>query len=252
MGLQLNSSWHIRPPAVAAAVFVIAAIAMDVLHVSSGPRVWMTATSSDIGSVLPGTVASSEFTICNSGGGILILSDAETTCGCTGVDISQLEVSSGDSSVVRVTLRVPMAEGAVQQAVSISTNDPECPTVRFLIYANATWSVVTDTKEVVFENLASSSASVRFVRLRSVFGAPFNITAATSSASFITMKHSQGDATSHLIEVRCDPDAPCGLNESIWIGTNLDGGRSIRIDVRGNTSSLLNEEASHCSPTPAT
>lgn len=68
-----------------------------------------------------------EFTIKNTGDGVLNITRVSTSCGCTVAQPEKKELQPGESTVVKATLNLAGRNGPITKTVTIFSNDPENP-----------------------------------------------------------------------------------------------------------------------------
>lgn len=81
----------------------------------------------DFGTIVQNVPATVEFEFTNTGTGILIISEAEGSCGCTVPEWPKAPIAPGKTGVIKVIYDAKKA-GPFQKSVTITSNDPNSPT----------------------------------------------------------------------------------------------------------------------------
>jgi len=126
------------------------------------PRLWMSAESWDFGTKYHGEPADYEVELKNVGAGPLMFS-IRTSCGCTAIaqltqatrlngSQFQYQLDPGKSDVLKVTYNTRKQTPTVSQQVTITTNDPEKPSISFAVSGK-----VADLYQSVGEDAASGT-----------------------------------------------------------------------------------------------
>ncbi|GIK20422.1 MAG: DUF1573 domain-containing protein [Leptolyngbya sp. PLA2] len=90
----------------------------------------------DFGSILDDRPVTTRFTFVNDGSATLRITGIAPSCKCTSGVIETAECDPGESGAISVSFDPSGRDGAQAQFVTLSTNDPERPTVRLDIRAN--------------------------------------------------------------------------------------------------------------------
>jgi hypothetical protein len=89
-----------------------------------GPRITVEPESFDFGKALQNKTLTKEFSIRNFGTEDLVIENVETTCGCTAAIPETKVIKPGGSTALRVELQTRTANGKLERAVNIRSNDP--------------------------------------------------------------------------------------------------------------------------------
>ena len=103
------------------------------------PEIAVSETLYDFGTIGPKDVVKQTFAIRNTGKGILTISNAYTTCGCTTADFSSSVIPAGKVALVTVTFDAGFHDTrgqAVRRGIIIENNDPNQSKVEIWIKAN--------------------------------------------------------------------------------------------------------------------
>jgi mono/diheme cytochrome c family protein len=99
------------------------------------PKIKVAEKEHAFGSVEEGTEVPHVFKIQNIGGKPLQVS-AETSCGCTQLDLSTQKVLPGESAELKVTMDTSLKKGFVSKIINVHSNDPQTPILPLTISAN--------------------------------------------------------------------------------------------------------------------
>jgi hypothetical protein len=78
----------------------------------------------DFGNIPQGKPVSVEFTFTNNGDGPLVITDVQTSCGCTASDYPKEPIAAGKSSKIKVTYNAA-AMGAFSKTITVRSNEGE-------------------------------------------------------------------------------------------------------------------------------
>lgn len=95
---------------------------------SMEPTIMFDKTFFNYGDVKQGGNGVAEFVVRNSGGGLLIINNVKTSCGCTEVDFPQHPLSSGESAVIKVKYNTNIV-GEIKRSIVVNSNDAKTPKV---------------------------------------------------------------------------------------------------------------------------
>jgi hypothetical protein len=107
-----------------------------------------------------------DFPIKNVGTAVLMLEVNQTTCTCTGIDLSSKSVKPGETAIATVRYNAERATtGTYQQGGTIVTNDPENREIMLSVKGIFTSSIVVTPNFVFFPSIPateSRSTTIRF------------------------------------------------------------------------------------------
>lgn len=134
-----------------------AAPAVTSVNDPNRPQAVVDATTFDFGSMTNQDIREREFTITNNGQNELVLSQVSTSCDCTYAYITannetsprftmhdtnswSVSLKKGEKATVKVVYEpsIMPVQGQVSRLVSVTTNDPNQPTITFTVNANVT------------------------------------------------------------------------------------------------------------------
>lgn len=104
------------------------------------PRVELDQREIHLGTLVRGQKADAEFTLRNAGGAELRIEQAKPGCGCTVVSFDET-IPPGGKGVIRAVMDSTTLSGDVGRGITVSTNDPERPTLFLVVRAQVLSSV---------------------------------------------------------------------------------------------------------------
>lgn len=150
----------------AAAAIALASVATAQNEARPAGDIEFDIIETDFGSILDDKVVHAEFTFTNKGDAPLTIKSMSSTCGCTKPElVGHQPISSdgkfdakfepGATGTIRVGFKPVGKSGNQDQAVTITTDDPDEPTVRLVIKAVVTPVVVVEPFQLALGNIPS-------------------------------------------------------------------------------------------------
>lgn len=100
-----------------------------VKHASSTePVIAFEKTFFNYGDVEQGGNGIAEFVVKNDGGGLLVIQNVKTSCGCTEVSFPEHPLASGESAVIKVKYNTNIV-GEIKRSIVVNCNDANTPKV---------------------------------------------------------------------------------------------------------------------------
>ena len=109
-----------------------------------GPKASAPQTEFDFGTVEQGKIATHDFTLINTGGDILKITDVHASCGCTVAKPDKNELAPGETTNIKVEFNSAGREGKQEKMIYVKTNDPNNPELKYKFTGNV--SVVSEMK----------------------------------------------------------------------------------------------------------
>jgi hypothetical protein len=106
------------------------------LKIRSGPRVDITPSQVDLGTVQVGQEVRQTLMLRKAGNARLLVTDVRPTCPCVRVELAERALMPGDTEQVIAVFKAS-SPGAKQQQVLVQTNDVQEPVVVLAFLANA-------------------------------------------------------------------------------------------------------------------
>ncbi len=108
----------VRLSALLAVIFVSAAIA------AAQPVIGVSQDTVDFGTVTPRQWVAGTVEVYNRGSDTLVISNIETSCGCTAATPDASRIAFMETATIRVSINIEHKTGHIVQWVRIKTNDP--------------------------------------------------------------------------------------------------------------------------------
>lgn len=109
-----------------------------------GPKVGVQQIEHDFGNINQGDVVKHTFVIANNGGDLLKINDVRASCGCTAAKPEKNELKPGESTNINVSFNSKGRKGPQVKTITVTTNDPEKPSLTLNIKCNV---IVSEVKE---------------------------------------------------------------------------------------------------------
>lgn len=100
------------------------------------PKIFVPSDSFDFGNIPEGQTVIHNFIIVNTGGDVLKLGQVISSCGCTAAEPEKKELKPGESTTMKVEFNSVGRAGKQVKQISVSSNDPVTPRVKFVISGN--------------------------------------------------------------------------------------------------------------------
>jgi hypothetical protein len=102
----------------------------DSSSLSKMPQMMFSDTAHNFGNLKDGEVVEYDFKFTNTGGVPLLVTGAESTCGCTASDFNRAPIAPGASDRIRVRFDSKGKSGHQEKTVTIFANTPNTPTLQ--------------------------------------------------------------------------------------------------------------------------
>ena len=101
-----------------------------------GPKISVLHSEYNFGDINSGDKVSYNFTLTNSGGDLLKITDVRASCGCTAAKPEKNELKPGESTQIKVEFNSQGRKGNQVKYIYVKTNDKENPEVKLKISGN--------------------------------------------------------------------------------------------------------------------
>lgn len=195
----------------------------SVVAAEATPKLYIESESKDFGKVRIGDVVRHEFVITNRGLGSLTVEEANKTCSCTIVLLSNV-IRASESSTITLESRVD-APGKAEIHVDVTTNDPLQRTIALRLQFEGVRSLDVHYDKNALTNLyANKSLSLPFTFTSYKEEMPFKITKIATSAEWILPPEPHTflgkSLPVHVLDFEFVPISQGVINENILIRTN--------------------------------
>lgn len=135
------------------------------------PKIELSETLFDFGTVWQGEPLSKDFTVKNTGDAPLTL-DVETSCGCTTPTKPKSPLGPGESDKLTITYRSDHRKGPANQRVTIKTNDPANPTLTVTVRGEVKPMYSAEPDRVNFGRVYPDSTGSVTIEIKNLYTDP--------------------------------------------------------------------------------
>jgi hypothetical protein len=125
------------------------------------PKISVQQLDYDFGDISQNEPVTHAYVITNNGGDLLVIKDVKAACGCTAAKPEKSELKPGESTSISVTFNPKGRKGPQNKTVTVTSNDPEKPTITLTFKCNIIVTEVSNT---------GSGASIFFPETQHDFG----------------------------------------------------------------------------------
>lgn len=177
------------------------------------PQIQFPYRSYSLGAIPAGATDSHPFVFMNSGRVPLFISQIESSCSCTASLLSATEILPHGTSTLLVTVSTDGQWGSHQQTITLTTNDPNEPSVSVDIFYNIEEPFSISTSHIAFGYLEPWRGATSEIILTGHSSRPFEIASVTSTIESLkiscrrrfTSTRLRDDLFRQVIEVGIDP-----------------------------------------------
>lgn len=102
----------------------------------TSPQIFVEKNQHDFGKVKEGSVVNWELKFKSAGDSTLIISDVQTSCGCTAALLSKDKLKPGESGTVKIELNTRGMKGKKSRTIAINSNDPLNPRMVITLFVD--------------------------------------------------------------------------------------------------------------------
>jgi len=208
---------------------------------AAAPKIEVTPETRDAGTVAKGQMVEAVFTVKNTGGSDLVISDARPSCGCTVASFDKV-IKPGAEGKIQSSVDTKSFSGPISKSVLVVSNDPERPQMNLFIKAMVKPFVdVLPQAFVRFSVIKGDNASQDVVLMSEEKG--FRPTIAETSQPYVKAEVlPAGDkdkipgrpGEQYKVHITVLPDAPEGLlNAPIRVATGVTQQPTVEIPISG-------------------
>lgn len=206
----------------------------------AAPRIEVSETTFDFGTIYQQMSASHTFRIRNTGTSTLKLENIKSTCGCTAALPAQREIPPGGETELKVTFDSGSMRDRIVKHVHIDSNDPNKPRVTLTISGRVLIEIDSTTKSIYIGKISPGEAIERTIEIYAVDVNSFKILKVSSdhpSVKVSTPTLLSDKKTRYRLTVTCGPFKELGrFNAKVTIHTDLSHTKEITIPVFGKMS----------------
>lgn len=208
---------------------------------AAAPKMEIAPETKDAGTVAKGQVVEAVFTVKNTGGADLVISDARPSCGCTVASFDKV-IKPGGEGKIQSSVDTKSFSGPISKSVLVVSNDPDRPQMNLFIKALVKPYVdVLPQAFVRFSVIKGDNAGQEVVLISDEKG--FRPTIAETSQPYVKAeilpagdkdKIAGRSGDQYKVRINVTPDAPEGLlNAPIRVATGVAQQPTVEIPVSG-------------------
>jgi hypothetical protein len=201
------------------------------------PRVEVEQPIFDFGEVLQGETVVHTFVFRNVGDAMLMIDRVKSTCGCTGVLLSEKEIPPGGSGTVKATFNSGRFRGHVMKRILLYSNNPGVDPVTFTVKGTVILPLEVQPDRIDLGGVTVGVPKTVTAELINRSGKPLTLanlrTSNTAFRAEVTSNNVEINGSTEL-RVIAEPDATTiSLRGEVFIRLGESGGGEIRIPVSG-------------------
>ena len=185
-----------------------------------GPKATVQVTEYEFGNVEQGKIVDHNFTITNTGGDLLKITDVRASCGCTAAKPEKSMLKPGESTSIVVSFNSTGRLGAQQKFVYVVTNDPANQEIKLKISGN----VLAPGSSLSLEKLPK----IHFPETQYDFGVVKEGDVVSHTFKFVN----QGKETLDITDIKTSCGCTAALVSSKKIEPGKDGTIKIDLDTK--------------------
>ncbi len=139
------------------------------------PKIEVAQPVFDFGEVLQGGVVEHTFVFSNSGDAKLVVDRVKSTCGCTGVLLSEKEIPAGGTGTIKAKFNSGNFRGQVEKRILLYSNDPSGAPVHFTVKGTVLLPLEMKPERVIFGAVEVGQTKTITVEVINRSGATFNL-----------------------------------------------------------------------------
>lgn len=242
----MSSSIPARVPLAAALVLAFALPVLadenhapaDAKPATSGtPKAVLEETTFNGGDIPKGETVEHDFIVKNAGNAELLITSVKPACGCTVSDFDKV-VAPGKTGKIKLKVDTARFKGPISKSATVTTNDPEQPSIRLVMNANVQTYVDVLPRDSVFFRQYRGEAEEKKeeLTLKSNEEGDFKVKEVQVTGEGIKYELTPGAAGSkeYKLAVWMDRQAPIGnVNGSLKVLTSSAKEPQVEIPVRG-------------------
>ena len=191
-----------------------------------GPKAVIKQTEYDFKSIEQGKIVNHNFTITNTGGDLLKITDVRASCGCTAAKPDKSELKPGESTAIKVSFNSSGRLGPQVKFVYVNTNDPANNEIKLKI----TGDVVSLENSTVSNNLPK----IYFPETQYDFGIVKEGAVVTHTFKFVN----KGKATLDISDIKTSCGCTVASVSSKQIAPGKNGTMKIDLDTKNRQGKM--------------
>lgn len=133
---------------------------------TAAPTINIETSVYDFGKVLCGETVKHDYVVKNTGAGTLIISNVQSSCGCTTATNTSKEISPGKQGLISIEFHTANFSGPVKKTLAVTSNDPNKPLVNIQVKGTV-WKPIEVTPPAAsfMSRLDSPTNEIRVVHI---------------------------------------------------------------------------------------
>lgn len=132
-------------------------------------------TNADFGTLYRGDRIEKKLTIKNDGSDTLRIANVSASCGCTAAMLSEKIIAPGDSGSLNVGFNSENFSGKVQKNVTLTSNDPQNPTLQFRFGVNIIEELSLDPRTLIVREAKKGENVSTSLRIKNTSTFPISL-----------------------------------------------------------------------------
>ena len=151
------------------------------------------------------------FTVTNTGGDPVRITDIRNTCYCTTAILTDNIIAPGKNARIEVTLNVPSRNETIKERVLLRTDSPAQPSLEFSITANARLPLASIPEHLILGSFSPEAFKPKSFILRQILDPPVQILGVTTDSEHFGVEYETDPATGNVRgEIHLKPGMPIG------------------------------------------
>ena len=204
------------------------------------PKIQFDKTVYDFGKTSQVEKVTGTFTFKNVGDGVLKLNKPTTSCGCTVAGVKPEVLQPGEKGELTFTMNTGTAKATLQKNITVTSNDPQTPSVQLTVKAEYTPLYDVTPNIMVRMDIRKGETTNTTVQIKRTDGKKLDIKKVEGSKPWITAKLLTAEKTENAddqtarISIEAKPDGPLGnYSESLRVFTDNPTNPAVTIFVSG-------------------
>jgi hypothetical protein len=202
------------------------------------PKIQFDQTVYDFGKTSQVERVTGTFTFKNAGDGVLKVNKPTTSCGCTVASLKPDVLQPGEKGELTFTLNMGTARATLQKNITVTSNDPEKPSIVLTVKAEYI-PLYEVTPTMVRMDIRKGDSTNTTVQIKRTDGKKLEITKVDATKPWITTKlipSEKSDEQSARIAMEIKSDGPIGyFSEAVRVFAEDPAKAIVTIFVSGRT-----------------
>jgi len=209
----------------------------------AAPKLVLTPETYDFGEASSGEMIQASFTLRNKGDEPLIISRVRTSCGCTTTALEKRELAPGEETPLVATLSLKGRYGPQHKYLTITSNDPEHPTIKVQIKGTAIRYITLTPSALYLISTPQGKTITRSISITSEKKIPFRILSIETSHPDLGIEVESSSKSAYRVLVTLSNTWPAGrIDESLRIHTDHPKAPLLTCKIKGT---LQTQETTH-------